>query len=252
MTGLGPLIKKEILEQLRTYKFLIVFGIFVFFGLTTPLLLKYLPQILELAGTSELEINIPPPTAIQSLSEYTSTIGQIGVLVAVLMAMGSIANEIRHNTIIMTLSKPISRAAFVNAKLITLSSTFLLSLAIASLFCYAYTVWLIGSAGITEFVVQNLLLGLFLIFCLAVTLLFSSLFTSSLAAGGLSIAFLVAQAALSAIQNIGDYLPGKLLSWGNMILSGEGGNYWWSLVITVVFIVGCTYPTQRLLNHKDL
>ncbi len=87
MKGLAPLLKKELREQLRTYRLVIVGGVFLLFGITTPLTLKYLPEILKLAG-EQMTIEFPPPTAVQSLAEYASTIGQVGVLVAVLVAMG--------------------------------------------------------------------------------------------------------------------------------------------------------------------
>jgi ABC-2 type transport system permease protein len=252
MTGLIPLLKKEIKEQLRTRKLLITGCIFIFFGITTPLMLKYLPEILKIAGSGGLEINVPEPTAIQSLTEYTGTIGQIGVLIAVLMAMGGIANEIRHGTAILTLSKPVSRGAFVIAKLIAHSSTFIISLIAASLICYFYTVLLIGSSDVKGFVLQNVLLIIFLIFCLAVTLLFSSWFSSPLAAGGLAIAVIISQAASSAIPRIGDYFPGKLLAWGNMIVAGTPGSYWWALGITIFLIVISLFWAQVILNKKDL
>jgi ABC-2 type transport system permease protein len=251
MKGLGPLLKKEVKEQLRTHKLVIVGGIFLLFGITTPLMLKYLPQILKLAG-EQIAIDIPPPTAVQSLAEYASTIGQMGILVAVLVAMGSIANERRHGTAVMMLSKPVSRAAFVSAKLMAMSLTFLVSLTVASLFCFGYTVWLIADASVWAFVSLNLLLGLFLVFSLAVTLLFSSVFRSSIAAGGLSIAVLITQAGLSAVPLIGNYMPGKLLGWGTSLLTGDGDSYWWALGITVVLVGLCLYLSQRLLKNRDL
>ncbi len=152
----------------------------------------------------------------------------------------------------MTLSKPVSRGAFVSAKLIAMSLTFLVSLTVASLFCFAYTVWLIEDASIWAFVGLNLLLGLFLVFCLAVTLLFSSFFKSSLAAGGLSIAVLIGQAGLSAVPLFGNYMPGKLLGWGTNLLTGRGDSYWWELTITIVAIWLCLYLSQRLLKNRDL
>jgi ABC-2 type transport system permease protein len=85
--GLVPLLKKEIKEQWRTYRLVVVGGIFLIFGISTPLMLKYLPEILELAGEG-LTIEMPPPTAAQSLAEYAGTIGQVGALIAVLVAMG--------------------------------------------------------------------------------------------------------------------------------------------------------------------
>jgi ABC-2 type transport system permease protein len=252
MIGIFPLLKKELMEQLRTYKLLIVGVIFLFFGITTPLTLKYLPEIIELAGGSGFEIAIPPPTGVQSLQEYAGTVGQIGVLLAVLMAMGSIANERKNGTAVITLSKPVSRAAFVNAKIIGTTLTFLASLFAASLFCYGYTVWLIGDADLLAFIGNNLLIALFLIFCLAITLLFSSVFRSSLAAGGISLGLLIGQAGLSAIPRIGDFFPGKLLSWGNSLLMGESNNYWAALIITVISIITCLYFSQRFLSHRDI
>lgn len=251
MIGLFPLLKKEIMEQLRTYRLLIVGSLFLMFGITTPLMMKYLPQLLELSGAG-MEINIPPPTAVQSLAEYSSTIGQIGVLVAVLLAMGSVSNEVKHGTAVMTLSKPVSRAAFVNAKFIASSLTFLVSLVAASILCYFYTLWLIGPSDVRAFIGQNLLLGVFLLFCLSVTLLFSSLFKSSLAAGGSAIGLIVSQGILSAIPRIGDVFPGKLLGWGTLLLSGGGQTYWPALIITLAFIVGSLWLAGNLLRRKEI
>ena len=251
MKGLAPLLKKELKEQLRTFRLIIVGGVFLLFGITTPLMLKYLPQILKLAG-EDMIIDIPPPTAVQALAEYAGTIGQIGVLVAVLVAMGCIANERRHGTGMMTLSKPVSRNAFVSAKLIAMSITFIISILLASAFCFGYTYWLIEPASLQSFAILNLFLALFLVFCLAVTLFFSSVFRSSLAAGGVSIALIIAQAGLATIPRIGSYMPGKLLGWGNNILSGNGDSYWWALAITVAVIYLCVYFARRLLKTRDL
>jgi len=195
---------------------------------------------------------MPEPTAVQSLTEYTGTIGQIGVLIAVLMAMGSIANELRHGTAILTLSKPVSRAAFVSAKFLAVSLTFLISLVVASLVCYIYTDLLISSSDIMGFVGQNILLMVFFMFCLSITLLFSSFFSSSLAAGGLAIAVIISQAGLSAIPKIGEFFPGKLLSWGNQLAAGGSESNWWALGITLALSICSIYLAQRVLSKKDL
>ncbi len=251
MTGLLPLIKKEVMEQVRTYKLVIVAGIFLFFGISTPLLLKYLPDIIKLTG-EQIPIEIPPPTAMQALAEYVSTVGQVGLLLAVLLAMGSISGEVKAGTAIMTLSKPISRASFVGAKIIALSSNFLLSLAISSAASFVYTVWLIENTDVAGFLGVNVLLAVFLIFCLALTLFCSSLFRSSLAAGGTAIAILLAQAGISSLPTIGNYMPGKLLGWGMNLLSGNGNQYWSALIITLVLTALALYLAQKILRIKDM
>ena len=251
MSGFYPLFKKEIKEQIRNYRVLIVGGIFIFFALLTPLTLKYLPEIIKLAG-EQIPIEIPPPTAIQSLGEFAGTIGQFGALIAVLIAMGSIANELRLGTALITLSKPVTRAAFVGAKFTAISLNFLVSLAIASSVCFLYTVLLIEGANAAAYIGLNLLLMLFLLFCLSVTLLFSSLFKSSVAAGGISIGIIIAQAIFTSIPVIGDYFPGQLLGWGTNMLNGTGETYWWAFGITVVIIVVCLYLAQRVLKMREI
>lgn len=251
MTGLLPLLKKELLEQIRTYRLLIIGGILVFFGLISPLSLKYLPEIIKMAGES-IPVTIPPPTAAQSLAEYSGNLAQLGVLIMILFTMGTIANELKHGTALLTLSKPVAPAAFVTAKFIALSGTLLVSMAIASLVCFGYTMWLIGTGNAADFAGLNLLMFLFLAFCIALTLLFSSLFKSSLAAGGISIAIIIFQGVLTSIPVLGDYLPGKLLGWGMNLLTGTGDSSWWSAGVTVALSGLCLYLAQRRLKTADL
>jgi ABC-2 type transport system permease protein len=250
MNGFGVLLKKEIKEQLRTHRLLIVAGIFIFFGLATPLLLKYLPEIIQLSG-EQVPVSLPAPTPSQSLAEYAGTIGQLGILMTVLVAMGMVANELRQGTAVMTLSKPVSRAAYVGAKLAAVSLTFLVSLALASLFCFAYSVWLIGPTVALPFLELNLLLALFLVFCLTITILFSSLFKSSLPAGGLAIGVIIAQALLGTVPWIGNYFPAKLLTWGTDLVNGGETNYWGAVAVTVGLILACSYFAQRALKNKE-
>jgi hypothetical protein len=60
MKGLLPLLKKEIKEQFKTYRFLVVMSVFLIFGISQPLTLKYLPEIIKMAG-EQMQINIPQP-----------------------------------------------------------------------------------------------------------------------------------------------------------------------------------------------
>ena len=251
MNGFVALFKKELKEQYRTHRLLIVGAIFTLFGNGTPLLLKFLPEILKLSGEN-LQITITPPTAVQSFTEFAGTFGEIGIVVAVLVGMGMVANELRNGTAVITLSKPVSRAAFVSAKLAAISLTFLGALAVAAACCFIYTIWLLEDADVIPFIQLYFLLGLFLVFCLAVTVLFSCLFKSSLAAGGLAIAVIIGQLMLSGVPVIGDYLPGKLPAWGTDIVTGIGQSYWWAVGVTLVLIVLAVYIGQYSLKRREI
>ncbi len=251
MSGLGVLIKKELKEQLKTYRFLIITTAFLFFGLTTPLMLKYLPEILKMAG-EDIIIDIPPATVVQALTEYAGTIVQIGVLIAVLVTMGAISRESEKGTAAMVLSKPVSRIAFILAKLFALSTSFVAALVLASMACYGYTVLLLGEADIVAFIALNGLLILFFVVSISVTLLFSSMFKSQLAAGGLALVVLVGQAIMVNIPRIGAYMPSNLVSWGTGLLSGDIASAWGAVRISLAIIIACLYLTWLKVRNKDL
>ncbi len=251
MSGLTALLKKELKEQLKTYKLLVIGGVFLLFGLSTPLILKYMPELLKLAG-EDIVIVIPPPTALQALGEYANTVVQVGVLLAVLIAMGAIAQERERGTAAMIFSKPVGRGAFVVAKLVAMSTSFMIALGAASIACYIYTVLLFGEANASGFLALNLLLMLFFVLCLSVTLLFSSLFRSQLAAGGIALAVLIGQAVLSQIPWIGDYTPGRLVSWGTELLSGTTPSAWTAVGASLAIIIACLFLSRLMLQRKEL
>jgi ABC-2 type transport system permease protein len=253
MRGFWVLLRKELAEQFRTSKVIIVAAVFLFFGLGTPLLTKYTPELIKAVGTGGITIEMPAPTSGDSLTKYTSTMAQFGVLMAVLVAMGAIAREVEMGTAAMVLSKPVGRLAFILAKLKAEAFTFLVALILGGLACWGYTVLLFGDANATGFLYQNLLLGLFFVLCLGITLLFSSLMTSQLAAGGLALALIILLSVVGSLPWVGRYLPGQLINWGNRLVSKIPGTTEWGAVGVVVLLVALSiYFTWLGLRKKEL
>ena len=253
MSGFWVLLRKEFREQFKTSKVVIVAAIFLFFGLGTPLLTKYTPELIKAVGTGGITIEMPTPTSGDSLTEYTSTMSQFGVLMAVLLAMGAIAKEVETGTAAMVLSKPVGRLAFILAKLKAEGFTFLVALILGGLACWGYTVILFGDVNALGFLYQNLLLGLFFAICLAVTLFFSSLMKSQLAAGGLALALIIFLSAISSLPWVGHYLPGALIDWGNrLVLKMSGASEWGAVGATALLIGLSVYFTWLSLRKKEL
>ncbi len=252
MNGFKTLLSKELHEQIRTFKLLIVAGVFLFFGLTTPVLTKYTPELIEQFGGGVV-LEMPPPTALQALVEYSSTALQIGLLIVVLIAMGAVAGERRSGTAALTLSKPVSTGAFVTAKLVAISSTFVIGLILGGLGAFGYTWLLFEDGNLGGFVAQTALLSVFMVFCVSVTLVFSAIFRNSLAAGGVSIAVLIVSLTLSALPWVGRVMPGSLTSWGNHLVAGEsGGAEWLALGVTLALIAASAWLATKILKGKEI
>lgn len=248
MTGLSVLIKKELKEQIRAYKLFIVAGLFLLFGIVNPLLFYFLPELVP----EEMVAALPAFTVVDVVGEYVGMLTSMGMVAVILIGMGAIAVERERGTAAMVLCKPIGRESFIIAKLVGLSLTTLVALALGGLACYGYTSFLFGEVSGWAFLALNLLLGLFLITCLSVILLCSSLFKSQLAAGGLALALIIGQGIVSAIHRIGDYTPQRLVSWGTDIVTGNAPGAWPAVAASFGVILVCLFLSWLILQRKEL
>jgi ABC-2 type transport system permease protein len=243
--------RKEIIEHFKTYKILIAVAVLLILGLSEPLLLKFLPEILRMSG-EQISIQLPQFGAADAIKGYVGDLGQIGLLVAVLISMGSIAQERERRTAVMTLSKPVGFGAFITAKLAALAFTFGIGLVLGACGCYLYTVVLIGKFSGLDFLVINLLAAFYLLFCLSLTVMFSAFFRSQLAAGGLALVSLIILASISGVPLIGKYLPNALTGWATDITLGREGNAWPALIVNAVLIVATIIAGWQVLKRKEI
>lgn len=80
----------EWLRLVRTRRWIALVGIYVFFGLVGPLSARYLAEIVERFGGG-VEVTFPPPVPADGMIQYVSNVSQLGLLVAVVVAAGSLA-----------------------------------------------------------------------------------------------------------------------------------------------------------------
>jgi ABC-2 type transport system permease protein len=212
VTGLGLLLRKEIREQARTMRLVAVVAVFALLGLLSPVFARYVREIVEAVGGGQFEGMIPEPVVGDAVVQFTKNMGQFGVLIAILVAMGSVATETERGTAAFLLTKPITRGAFVAAKVIAIGALLAIALTVAGVLCWIYTTILFEPLPVAGFAGGVALVWLSLVAFAAVTLLASVVTRSGLAAGGLGFGAFVATGILSALPAIGPYMPTSL--WG--------------------------------------
>ena len=94
MTGFAPLLRKELLEQWRTTRLPVVATVFLLVGLSSPLLARFTPEIIKAVGGDQFQIVLPTPTAADAYDQLAKNLGQFGALIAILLAMGSVATDV--------------------------------------------------------------------------------------------------------------------------------------------------------------
>ncbi len=247
----GVLFQKEIAEHVKTYKLLIVAAVFLLFGLSTPMLFKFLPEIVKLSG-EQIPIQMPTFTAADAVKSYINSLGQIGLLVTVLVAMGSVAQERERGTAVMTLCKPVGFGAFVSAKLAALVLIFGIGVALGAIGFYIYTVVLLGDLSLFSFLLITLLAGCYFVVCLSITLMYSTFFKNQLAAGALALVTLIGMALISNIPQLSPYMPSALMSWAQRLAAGSSGSSWSALIVSCSIVVAAIIIGWQVLNRKEL
>lgn len=218
------LLKKEFKEQWRTSKALILVLSFFLLGMSGPVTTKFLPEILKSSGSNLSGIDIiitGKQTYVDSIYSYFNQMTSLPVLILVLVAMGAVAGERERGTHIFVLTKPVTRVQFILTKYFTYLAVLLGTLVITGLGAAYYTLILFEGFPVGPYLLLNLCLFSNMAYLLAVIILFSSLFRSSIAAGGASfVFFLVVSLITGLIPRVSENMPGVFASLARPVMAG--------------------------------
>jgi ABC-2 type transport system permease protein len=181
------------------------------------------PEIIKAVGGDQFQIVLPTPTAADAYDQLAKNLGQFGALIAVLLAMGSVATEKERGTAALILTKPASRGAFLVAKLVAIATTLGISTAIAAAGAWFYTFVLFEPLPLAGFAAATILQWLALVAYAAITFLGSTLTRSALAAAGLGVAAFIVLGILGIVPAIGRYLPTGLGAPARGLALGQAG-----------------------------
>lgn len=222
MNALRILLAKELKEHWRTYRLPIIAGVAMVFGMLSPLLAKYLPEIIK-NSAGPIQITMPEPTATDAVDQMVSNLGQnISLFGAILLAMGLVARERERGTAAFILTKPVPRWAFLAAKFLGLAAILAVALLLGGALSYGYTIWIFGTAlPVGGFLASIAILWLMALIYGGFTLFASTLTRSSLAAAGMGIGLTILVSMLGVIPALKDWLPGALNGLARSLALGE-------------------------------
>lgn len=256
MTGFVVLLRKELLEAWRTRRLPVVAGLFLIIGIVSPLTARYLPEIIALAVGDQLTIPVPDPTVADAVLQLQKNLGQFGALAAIVLAMGSVATEKDRGTAAFVLTKPATRAAFLAAKLIALGAVLAIGTVLAVAVAWAYTAVLFEPLAVGGWAVLAGLAWLALMAWAAITFLASTVTRSAAAAAGIGVAALLGLSLVSAIPQVGRFLPTGLdpgalgLAAGGSIERPE--ELATAVLGTIAIVAGCGVLAWTSFRRQEL
>ena len=165
---------------------------------------------------------------------------------------GMISGERKSGTVVLVLVKPVSRSAFVWAKVLSNLALLAGSTLAGTLTCLAVTGVLFGNemaAGLIRATAAWFLLAALFV---AVMALLSVAVNSTAAAAGIGFVVYVAVAVLSQWGPARANTVAGLLPAGDRLLTGEGAEILWPVVTTIVLTVVCVLAATALFGRKEL
>ncbi|MFP4509984.1 MAG: ABC transporter permease [Spirochaetaceae bacterium] len=250
MAAFQILLQKDVREQVRSSQLLIAVIMGVFFGILSPLAARYTPELLEFIGTDQgVEIILPEPGVVDALQQFTSNLGQIGLVVFVLLFMGSISREHESGTLDFLMTRPVRPVEILLSKAVVAVLVAGATVGASALATGFYTNLLFDGFRVGPFLYTAAYTFLYLASAAVLTVSMSAVVPRSFAAGTLAFGVWMAMAALGTLPRIGSFSVGKLNQAG--IQAGLGGDLLYRPVIgAAVLVVGAFGLAVFRLNRR--
>jgi len=227
------LLKKEIYEYIKTPKLLILGAAFIFFAMSSPLLAKYMNEILA-SVASDLDITFPDPTLNDAWVQFFKNMHTIAMIIFLIVMTGTVAHEKSKGSIALVLSKNVSRFEFLSAKFVSGALVMTVLTFISILLGAFYTNRLFGAYTYDGFISSMILFWLMGLFYTSLGLLMSIISKTPTSAALFGfLAFAVLQ-ILNVSSDLAPFNPAGSTTIANEILANtyDLTSIWIPMLIT--------------------
>lgn len=256
MKSLLALMKKEYLEAARTGKVMILILLFVLFGIMNPAIAKLTPWMMEMVSNSMAESGlIVTNVQVDALTSWTQFFKNIPIaLIAFVLIFSDIfTKEYKSGTLLLVLTKGLSRYKVVLAKTVLLLSLWTVGYGICFAITYGYNAYFWDNGIANNLFFSVTIWWLFGVWVICLIVLFSSLLRNntgvSLCTGGtVVLAYL-----LSIIPKVKAYSPTVLMNTNSLLMGVEEIDaYRKAIVIAVSLCIVCVAVSIPVINKRQL
>lgn len=256
MRSLPAFLKKELLEQYRSGKVMLLGLLFVLLGIMNPAIAKLTPWLLETMADSLAESGMVVTgvtvSAMDSWVQFYKNL-PIGLIAFILVESSIFTREYQTGTLILALTKGLSRYKVVISKTVVLTGLWTLGYWLCFGVTYIYNAYFWDNA-----VASHLLFsagcwwgfGLWVIMLAVLFSVASQTNTGVLTGTG---GVVLVSYLLGFFPKVKSYLP-TALSDGNSLIYGvtKPGDYLWPLAVAAVMAVTCFAVSIPVFAKKKL
>ncbi len=252
MSGYIAFVKKEFMENMKNYRFFILFAVFLIFGIMSAFLAKFTPEILS-AFAADMEMT-SEPVALDAWKQFYKNISGVGFSAFIILYGSCLSGEYSKGTLVLMVTKGLSRKAVILAKYTVAAVLMTICYWASFTAAYGYTAFLWHDTGLFHVALAAFALWLagflYLSILMVGCVIFKQTFTSILFTGGI-----VAVISLLGIAGpIAKFNPFILTSKNVDLLYGEvvPSDFMIPALISVAMSILGLLIAMKLFNKKQL
>ncbi|MFC9597542.1 ABC transporter permease [Peribacillus butanolivorans] len=257
MNNFTVLAKKEFVQMVREFKVIWLPLVFIFLGLTQPVVSYYLPSILKALGGGQ-GITIDPSMAAQKGGEVlASTLGsqfdQLGVMIIIVSMMGVVQSDKANGMLAFILTRPVTVGSYISGKVISNYLFVACSVVLGYLVSYLYVILLFTRVDFVDLLVALLFYLMWILFIVSFTTMISTIFNSQGIIALISIVFLLGCRIVVGLSPVIDNVNPASMSKHAMevlILGTVNTDVIWSVISTIVLSALTILVTNIWISKK--
>lgn len=251
------LVKKEFIQMARDLKVFWLPLVFVFLGITQPIVSYYLPTILKMVGGGQ-GITIDPTMPVQQGAEVlastlVSQFDQLGIMIIVISMMAVVQTDKANGMLAFILTRPVTVRSYISGKIVSNYILLAGSVSLGYLTSYLYVNYLFSNVAVINMIVALLFYLLWVLFMVSFTTMISTIFNSPAVIALLSIAFLFFSRIIVGLSVAIDFInPASMSNYAlEMLMIGTvNTDVIWSVLMTFVMIGFTMIITNFWIAHK--
>lgn len=257
MNQFTVLAKKELMQMIREMKVIWLPLVFIFLGVTQPIMNYYLPEILEMIGGGQ-GITIDPSMTIESGGEVlASTLGsqydQLGIMIIVISIMGIIQSDKASGMLAFILTRPVKVGAYIGGKIFSNYLLVAFSITVGYITSYIYTYFLFTEVPFTHVIIALLYYLIWALFIVSFTTMISTIFNSQGVIALISIVFILGCRVIVGLNPVLDNInPASMSNYAMelLVLGTLNTSVIWSVFITLILSTLAFYISNIWIAGK--
>lgn len=253
MRGFVAFTKKELIENTRNYRLLIILAIFLIFGVISPLLAKFTPQLMESLMPNLAEA-FENPTALDSWIQFYKNVSSLGLSLTIILFSSCLSGEYAKGTLTIMLTKGLSRTSVVMSKFSAAAAILTISYWLSFGVTYGYTAYLWPGASLPHVFFSAFALWIAGLLYLCILMLGCVVFRQAFTSILFLLVVTVIMGLLEQIELTAGYSPIILVSRNIDLLSGalSISYFMMPLIVSAVMSVALLILSITVFDKKQL